>query len=121
MTAIIYITYVGIALIAAYLVSSIQVAFRQGLRQLPGPFLARFSGLYALSLVWTGKAPEEYRRVHEQYGQIVRIGPDRVSVSDPAMISVIYGIGSKFLKVWLYDRDLTGYTLIQGRLDFTLQ
>lgn len=76
--------------------------FRKGLSSLPGPILARLSGLYRLSLVHDGRAPERYRELHEKCGPIVRIGPNHVSVSDTAMIPTIYGIGSKFLKVLLH-------------------
>ena len=73
--------------------------FREGLRSLPGPLLARVSGLYRLSLVFDGHAPERYRELHQKYGNIVRTGPNHVSISDASMIPTIYGIGSKFLKV----------------------
>jgi hypothetical protein len=93
-----YFAYLGIALACVYLVTSLQVAFTKGLRQVPGPLVARFSGLYRLSLVLRGQTPEEYRKVHQKYGPIVRVGPDHVSVSDPSTIPVIYGISSRFLK-----------------------
>ncbi|KAJ4154034.1 hypothetical protein LMH87_010498 [Akanthomyces muscarius] len=53
-------------------------------------------------MVRQGHAPMEYRRLHSQYGHIVRTGPKHVSVSDPDMIPVIYGIGSKFKKTPFY-------------------
>lgn len=92
--------YLVIPLGILVLVSTIQTAFKSGLRNLPGPFLARFSGLYRLSMVYRGQSPVEYRRIHQKYGQIVRVGPNHVSISDPAAISQIYGIGSNYLKVW---------------------
>ena len=87
------------ATVVFYLLYTISVALRSDLTRLPGPSFARFSGLYRLSLVSGGDAPRQYRNVHEQYGTIVRVGPNHVSVSDPNAIPVIYGIGSKFLKV----------------------
>lgn len=89
----------SVLLLALLVLSRIRTVFRKGLRSLPGPFLARFSGIYRLSLVYDGHAPERYRELHEKYGPIVRTGPNHVSVSDTAMIPTIYGIGSKFLKV----------------------
>ncbi len=87
------------ALIVLYLISSLRVAFRKGLRRLPGPFVARLSGLYRFSLVYAGRAPQEYLKVHQKYGPIVRVGPNHVSISDPAAITQIYGIGSNYVKV----------------------
>lgn len=69
------------------------------LRKVPGPFLAQVSGLYRLALVATGRAPSKYQQVHQDYGKIVRVGPNHVSVSDASVIPTIYGLGSKFLKV----------------------
>ena len=73
--------------------------FRKGLRTLPGPLLARFSGLYRLSITMNGDSPQNYRKLHDKYGKIVRVGPNHVSVSDSAEIPKIYGVGSKYLKV----------------------
>jgi hypothetical protein len=95
----IYFLYLSALSVALYVVSSIRAILRPGLRRLPGPFLARFSGLYRLSMVAGGRAPGEYQKIHEKYGRIVRVGPNHVSISDPSMIPLVYGIGSKFLKV----------------------
>ncbi|KAL2834623.1 cytochrome P450 [Aspergillus pseudoustus] len=53
-------------------------------------------------MVYDGKCPTNYQKVHEKYGPIVRVGPNEVSVADPNMIPVIYGIGSKFTKTPFY-------------------
>ena len=103
------ICYLGAVLVAVYFVGKIRLAFHPGLRNLPGPLSARFTRWYRSSLVFGGKAPEEYRKVHAKYGPMVRVGPNHVSVSDPAAIPIIYGIGTgtKFLKVHL-ERIMTG-------------
>ncbi|OAP60320.1 hypothetical protein AYL99_05322 [Fonsecaea erecta] len=92
-------SYLLAALLAAYCLHCIRIAFRPGLRKLPGPWSARFSRLYRLSLVAGSDGPRRYRDVHEAYGPMVRVGPNHVSVADPAEIPVIYGIKSKFVKV----------------------
>lgn len=70
-----------------------------GLSDIPGPKLAKYSSLFRFFVVYRGEAPQRYRELHAKYGSIVRTGPNHVSVSDPAMIPVIYGIGRKFNKV----------------------
>ncbi|KAJ9606533.1 Cytochrome p-450 [Cladophialophora chaetospira] len=97
--------YLGIGILACYLIDCFRTALRPGLRSLPGPLSARFFRFYRSSLVFGGTAPEEYRKVHEQYGPIVRVGPNHVSIADPSAIPVIYGIGtgSKFLKTNFYN------------------
>ena len=87
------------AILLIKLLKYIVVASRKDLRDLPGPFLARFSGLYRVLLVVKGEAPARYRQLHDKYGVIVRTGPNHVSISDSSMIPFIYGIGGKFLKV----------------------
>ncbi len=84
-----------------YLVlDSVRVAYRTGLRKVPGPLLARFSKLWRFKFVMDGKAPFKYQLLHKKYGPIVRTGPNTVEISDPTVIPTIYGINTKFFKVW---------------------
>lgn len=90
-------SFFGLILLVASQV--LHTAYRRGIRRVPGPWLAKFSILYRLSLIIKGKAPEEYGKLHDKYGRIVRVGPNQVSISDPATIPQIYGISSNFGKV----------------------
>lgn len=91
--------FLVVCLFFGTLINYTQRALRPGLRAVPGPFVARFSGLYRLYMSYSGQGPLHYRRLHEKYGKLVRVGWNHVSVSDPSMIPVIYGAGSKYLKV----------------------
>ena len=91
--------YVVLATLVALVAYHFRWAFDPQLAKVSGPILARFSRLYRLSMVARGRAPQEYRAVHEKYGCFVRVGPRHVSISDPAAIPIIYGVGSKFNKV----------------------
>ena len=91
--------HLAFAVVLLWIIDCTRIALRKGLRTLPGPFLAKISGLYRLSLVYNGDAPRRYRKLHEEYGPIVRVGPNHVSVSDASMIPIIYGIGSSYMKV----------------------
>lgn len=93
-------TLLVVLLALAILVPSIVTAFKPGLRSIPGPPLARFSPFYRLMKISKGDAPVHYRKLHEKYGPIVRTGPQTVDVSDARAIPIIYGINSKFLKVF---------------------
>ncbi|EAU31616.1 predicted protein [Aspergillus terreus NIH2624] len=66
--------------------------YRDGLRQVPGPFVASFSNLWKLRAVWKKNMHRENVRVHEDYGPIVRIGPNHVSVADAPSMRAIYGV-----------------------------
>lgn len=69
------------------------------LRHVPGPFWARWSNLPRFSWVLGRRAHEIYISLHEKHGRLVRMGPNVVSVGDPAEIRNIYGITEKFKKV----------------------
>jgi len=87
---------VGVVLIA---LDYVRTALKRGLRDIPGPFLARFTTLYRISMTYKGQSVKSYRGLHNKYGKIVRTGPWHVSISDPEMVPLIYGIASKFRKV----------------------
>lgn len=92
--------HIIIVTILSYLVlDSLLVAYFTSLRKLPGHWLARFSRLYKIYLVYDGNSHVKYLDLHRKYGPVVRTGPNHVSVSDPAAIPTIYGITSKFTKV----------------------
>ena len=76
--------------------------YRKGLRNVPGPFIASFSNFWKLRAVWNQNMHIENMRVHEDYGPIVRIGPNHVSVSDPQSMRTIYGVQNVFRKVILF-------------------
>ena len=73
------------------------------LRDVPGPFITRFTRLWYLLQVRGGTAPKELIRQHSKYGKIVRIAPNQYSIDDPEAIKVIYGRGSAFPKSEFYS------------------
>ncbi|KAL6253147.1 Cytochrome p-450 [Rhinocladiella similis] len=99
-------------LLSLFIIHTLHTAFRKGIRQIPGPWLAKFTIFYRISLVSKGNGVQEYRRLHEKYGDVVRVGPYHVSVNDPLAIQQIYGISSKFRKSDFYSVSPPFY---QGR------
>jgi hypothetical protein len=69
------------------------------LRHIPGPFWAKFSNLPRLLWVAGGKAHDVHIAQHRKYGDLVQIGPNVVSVTDPDEIPKIYDFAGKYLKV----------------------
>jgi hypothetical protein len=69
------------------------------LRHIPGPFLARFTNLWKLFSVLGRSAEQRQRQLHDHYGTAVRLGPNMVSISDPAMIDQVYGRKNMLRKV----------------------
>ncbi|CAG9990779.1 unnamed protein product [Clonostachys byssicola] len=96
------IAWLGLFAVSVWVIQILYISLRPGLRDLPGPWLARYTPLWRLMFVFNGKAPEGYRKLHAKHGQIVRTAPKVVDISDPSAISLIYGIGSKFIKSDFY-------------------
>ena len=65
----------------------------------PGPFIASLSNGPRLYWTWTRKQYRRHIDLHEQYGKLVRLGPNMVSVADPTAIPTIYGFNYDFQKV----------------------
>lgn len=69
---------------------------------IPGPILASISNFPRLSWAYSSKAHLVHIKLHEQHGDLVRIGPNCISVGDPREISKIYGIAANFKKVKIF-------------------
>ncbi|KAG2172901.1 hypothetical protein INT43_000251 [Umbelopsis isabellina] len=72
------------------------------LRSIPGPLAAKLSRFYDLKTKAGGKKPEIIEELHQKYGDVVRIGPNHVSIRDPNAVKQIYGT-ERFLKSDFYD------------------
>ncbi|OMP83160.1 Pisatin demethylase [Diplodia seriata] len=77
-------------------------AFFGPLRSIPGPWLAKFTGLWELGALWNGDFEQQNIAVHKQHGKVVRIGPNKYSIDDPDAVRIIYGHGTKFTKTDFY-------------------
>ena len=80
---------------------------RYGLQEVPGPVLAPLSSIYRIYLLWSGEAAERFQKLHKTYGSVVRIGPSHIVVSDPSLLSTIYGQGWRFPKVRRIPKPIT--------------
>jgi benzoate 4-monooxygenase len=68
------------------------------LRDISGPFAAKFTNLWLLLQARQGKRYLSVDQAHKKYGKLVRIQPNHVSVADDGAINTIYGHGNGFLK-----------------------
>ena len=75
--------------------------YGHGINHIPGPPLAAWTKLWRLRNVSKGQAHRTIIDLHKKYGKLVRIAPNVVDVSDPAMIPVIYNVKGDFKKVSL--------------------
>ncbi|KAK8201410.1 cytochrome P450 [Phyllosticta capitalensis] len=77
------------------------------LRKYPGPFLAKVTKFYTCSLqIKSGNQLfKEIRKMHLEYGDIVRTGPRELSILKPSALSPIYGARSKCTKSTFYSQS----------------
>ncbi|KAF9631373.1 Cytochrome P450 [Lasiodiplodia theobromae] len=90
-----YWAHVLVALVVVRLLCN---KFRPGLRGIPGPTIAAYTGLWRFFDVAKGQAHWTHIRLHRKYGPLVRIGPNHVSVGDPSEIANIYGLNKGYTK-----------------------
>lgn len=82
-----------------YLLRLIYNRLRPGLRDIPGPTLAKYTRLWKAYSVWKGNHHLAEIDLHKKHGPLVRIGPKHISFCDPAAIPDIYGLNKGFTKV----------------------
>lgn len=85
-------------ILLAYLASNY---YGKGLNKYPGPIPARFTDAWRFLDVWNRRPDITQIALHRQHGDVVRLGPNTLSFSDPAAIKTIYGLNKGFVKVCL--------------------
>lgn len=92
------------AVVLAYLVSDY---YGKGLHKYPGPVLARFTNIWRFVDVWNRRPDITHIELHRKHGDVVRLGPNTLSFSDPAAIKTIYGLNKGFVKVRVLSKPIT--------------
>ncbi|KAF1928792.1 cytochrome P450 [Didymella exigua CBS 183.55] len=78
-----------------------------GLNHVPGPLLATLTDFYRLTVV-RGYRPERWHiKLHEQYGDYVRIGPRTILCSSNKAAKKIYALNAGFVKSDFYTVQQT--------------
>ncbi|OJD29903.1 cytochrome p450 [Diplodia corticola] len=78
-------------LVVKFVVTAVYNVYFHPLSKYPGPKLALTSNLVWWMISYTGKIEQWTRKQHETYGEIVRLGPDRLSYINPQAWKDIYG------------------------------
>lgn len=73
--------------------------YQKGLNKYQGPFLASLTNNWRLVDVWKRDAHTTFHRLHQEYGDIVRVAPNVLPFGNPAAISDIYGLNKGYTKV----------------------
>ncbi|KAF8487761.1 cytochrome P450 [Gautieria morchelliformis] len=90
--------HILLLIVGALLVTIIRYATRPDpLRNIPGPWLARWTSILLAYHARTGKRHLYVDALHKRYGPFVRITPTQVSCATPSAPSKIYSHGSSSL------------------------
>lgn len=85
----------GLGFILIYILFlTIYRLFFHPLQHIPGPRLAALSSWYECYFeVWLpGQYPWKIKKLHEEYGPIIRPVPDEIHINDPEFLDVIYAL-----------------------------
>ncbi|KAI9682446.1 MAG: hypothetical protein M1829_000238 [Trizodia sp. TS-e1964] len=77
--------------------------FFHPLRNVPGPFIAKFTSLWLVALEIAGFRMQTVHALHEKYGPVVRVAPNEVAFADAQAARTIYGQGTPFMKTRYYS------------------
>lgn len=99
-----------VAVLVVLLVKWVRAAFGTGLWHIPGPVLAKISRFYIVKHVVGGDLHQIFTDLHREYGPVVRYAPNKVSVADPAAITLIYGVNNRFMKASLCMWNVVFFT-----------
>lgn len=92
-------TYILFLLLAAAALAVVQLAASAfKLRAIPGPLAAHFTDVWRFRAMRSKGWSARLIALHKKHGKLVRIGPNHISVSDPAAIPIIYGTNPVWVK-----------------------
>ncbi|KAF2157505.1 isotrichodermin C-15 hydroxylase [Myriangium duriaei CBS 260.36] len=81
----------------------LQRIFLHPLSKYPGPFLGKFTDLWAVYHGWKGDLAHNLERLHSKHGEFIRFGPNRISANSVEALENIYGFKANTRKSkWYY-------------------
>ncbi|KAH7081133.1 pisatin demethylase [Paraphoma chrysanthemicola] len=83
--------FIPLALLAYLVIKPVIQTVLSPLRNVPGPFLARFTRLWELYVIRKHDFATYNIALHEKYGPVVRLAPNRYSINDAEATRIILG------------------------------
>ncbi|KAK8119093.1 benzoate 4-monooxygenase cytochrome [Apiospora kogelbergensis] len=100
----------------AYLLSAVSGP----LSKVPGPWYSKFTEAAGKYHLLKGRKPIYINQLHDEYGPIVRIGPNEVSIKDAAAMQRMYSIKGEFPKAWIYQILVLGVESVFSTISIPL-
>lgn len=91
----------------------VSLRYRYGLSKFNGPFLASFTDFWRMCHAYANNNRAPMIHLHDEYGDVVRVGPNVLSFAQPEVIRDIYGPG----KVWEKVRIATSFRIKHRHLN----
>ena len=73
------------------------------MRSIPGPFLARLTGLWVVLLDLSGNRATCIHNLHQKHGRVVRVAPNQICFASPEALKDIYAANSRLAKAPIYQ------------------
>lgn len=90
---------IPVVLLLVFIVYTIYALLSDGLSHIPGPTIARVSNFWKINAAFHSDMPWRNIALHRKHGPLVKVGPNMVSVNDPAAYPIINGFKRVFRKV----------------------
>lgn len=109
---------VGICIVLGILGYIVYQVYFHPLARFPGPFLAAVTDLWQVHQFLTLKEPYNLKELHAKYGQFVRYGPDKLSITAEDAVPIIYQKGGRVMpKTEYYDAFGAAHPNVFGMRD----
>ncbi|KAF2006836.1 cytochrome P450 [Amniculicola lignicola CBS 123094] len=102
-------TTVVLLLIVRFIVRGIFRVYFHPLSRFPGPKLSAFTRLPTHRATWKGNMHHYVGKIHREYGDIVRISPDELSIIDPGAWKDVQGHPTKNTKGSMPSKHFARY------------
>lgn len=107
-----------VTVVVAWLVKN---RYHNGLNKYPGPFLASLTDWWRFFDVYGQRPDITHQALHKKHGDVVRLGPNTLSFSDPKALKTIYGLNKGFIKVSLSCPAKTNIKVGGGSMTLTTE
>jgi hypothetical protein len=84
--------YWPVVLVGGLALRLVRNKFHNKLNQYPGHWLAGYTDWWRFYDNLTRKTEKTHVELHRKYGDVVRLGPNVLSIADPRAIKIIYGL-----------------------------
>lgn len=90
-------------ILSSLLLRALYRRYASPLRSYPGPVLASCSRLWKVMSTASGHTHLDHIALHQQYGPVVRIAPNEVSLASPRAARIVLSAGRRFHKTDFYS------------------